>query len=95
MWLYMLGIVLVVLGFAGLFAGGIYTIVLLPLGILVLLVAGGMAMASRRAEARAGGSTGPSQRREAEKPLPISEPADTGRAPTSPEGLTDARRMQQ
>ncbi len=91
----MLGIVLVLLGVLGLFAGGIFTIVLVPLGLIVLVAAVTMGMLSRRAQARAGGSVGPSQQREAEKPLPISEPADTGRAPTTPEGLADARRLQQ
>ncbi|MBV8988366.1 MAG: hypothetical protein JOY58_15570 [Solirubrobacterales bacterium] len=95
MWLYILGIGLVLLGLAGLFAGGIFTIVLVPLGIIVLVAAVTMGMFSRRAQARAGGSTEPSQRREAEKPLPTSQPPDPGRVPTTPEGLADARRIEQ
>lgn len=95
MWLYMLGIVLVVLGLAGLFAGGVYTIVLVPVGVIVLVSAVAMGEFSRRSQARAGGSTGPSQEREAEKPLPTSHPPDPSHVRTSPEGLADARRAQQ
>ena len=89
MWLYMVAIVLIIAGVVGGIAtGGIFTIVLLPLGILALLAAIGTGAAARFAQRRAGGSE-PSQA------LPHAPVHENASVPTSPEALADARRAQQ
>jgi hypothetical protein len=89
MWLYMIVAALVVLGLAGgALMGGVFTIVLIPIA-LILLVGGLIYMAMGRAgERRQGGGGAPA-------PLPHSAASQPGHVRTSPEGLTDARRLQQ
>jgi hypothetical protein len=89
MWLYLIAIVFLIFGIVGGIAtGGIFTIIFIPLGVIVLLAAifsGGMAKLSQR---RHGGRP-PSQ------PLPHQPPHESGSVPTSPEALADARRAEQ
>jgi hypothetical protein len=93
MWLYMIAGALVVLGVLLAFVGGgIFTIVLIPLGLIVLGTGLISAASSRRAQAEASGTDSGDV---TDRPLPHSPPRDTGRVPTSPEGLADARRAQQ
>src|SRR5436305_12640306 len=89
MWLYLIAIVLLAAGIIGGFAtGGIFTIILIPLGVITLLVAGGSGLAARSASRR-GVSADPGD------PLPHSTSSGGGRVPASPEGLAGARRAQQ
>ncbi len=94
MWLYMIAIVMVLLGIVvGLAGGGIFTIVLIPLGLLVLAAAVFFSAAGRKAQGAGGGAT--DETHVPERPLPHAHPQSSGRAPTSPEGLADARRAEQ
>jgi hypothetical protein len=90
MWIYMAVLALVVLGLVGgIAAGGIFTIVLLPLAAIVLVAGIAYRGMGHAAESGAGGvQDGPA-------PLPHSSPSDPARVASSPEGLTDARRAQQ
>ena len=92
MWLYIVALVLVVFGVVGGFAsGGIFTIIFVPLGLLIVVSAavygwmGGSAQRRAEAEPPAG----------AEQPLPSVPGRDSGHVPTSPERLADARRSSQ
>lgn len=89
MWLYLIAIVLLLVGIVGGIAtGGIFTLIFVPLGIIVLVVAllsGGLASLTRR---RYGG-------REPSQPLPHHPVHEPGSVPTSPEALADARRAEQ
>ncbi len=94
MWLYLIAVAFILVGIVvGLAGGGIFTIVLVPLGLIVLVAALISAAAGRKAQQAAGGTAeeGPVPQR----PLPHAHPQSSGRAPTSPEGLADARRAQQ
>jgi hypothetical protein len=94
MWLYLIAGSLIMLGVVlGFVGGGIFTIVLIPLGLIVLGAGLISAASSRRAQAEASG-TGSSDD-VTDRPLPHSLPRDTGRVRTTPEGLADARRAQQ
>jgi hypothetical protein len=89
MWLYLIVAALVVVGIGGgIFAGGIFTIVLLPLAGIVLVSGLAYSTLARGAQERenAAGST---------SDLPHHPPDETGRARTSPERLADARRVHQ
>jgi hypothetical protein len=87
MWLYPIVAALVVLGIiGGIFGGGIFTIVLLPLAALVLFSGLGYSAIARTMQERAGAS---------QRPLPHRDDRDTGHVPTSPEALADARRAHQ
>jgi hypothetical protein len=74
-------------------SGGIFTIVLLPLGVIALISAVVFGAFGRSAQGRHGASThaGSSTAR----PLPASEHRNTAAAPTTPDELADARRVQQ
>lgn len=89
MWLYLIAAALLVIGIAGGIAtGGIFTIIFIPLGVIMLIAAllsGGVANLARRRQAGAP----PSQ------PLPHQPVHESGRVPTSPEALADARRAEQ
>lgn len=90
MWLYMVVAALVVLGIVGgIAAGGIFTIVLLPIAAIILLGSIAYRGMGHAAERGAGGSSG------GPGPLPHSSPTDPARVQSSPEGLADARRAQQ
>ena len=94
MWFYPLLLVLVVLGIVGgTLAGGVFTLVLIPLAVIVAVSAIVYAMWGRAVEANAGGSTEATTTKT--EPLPHHRQRPTGRAATSPEGLADARRQQQ
>lgn len=94
MWFYPLLFALVILAIVGgTLAGGIYTIVLLPLAVIVLISASVYALWGRALEGSAGGSTDASHT--GSEPLPHRRRRPTGRAPSSPGALADARREQQ
>ncbi|MBV9003749.1 MAG: hypothetical protein JO181_03760 [Solirubrobacterales bacterium] len=94
MWLYLLVGLLVVLGIVGgILGGGIFTIVLLPLALVVVASAVITGMVARSHERKAAGSTDATPT--TGRPLPHDSSPSTGRVPTSPEGLVDARREQQ
>jgi hypothetical protein len=93
MWLYIIAAVLLVFGLVGgIFTGGIFTIVVLPLGVIVLVGALVFGMWSRGAGASAHGGQSEIEPR----PLPHTnrpQPGTTGT--TSPDELVDARREAQ
>jgi hypothetical protein len=94
MWVYLIAAVLFGVGVIGAFAGGgIFTIVLIPIALLIAVVAFLFALWGRAAQGAAGGGTHESHT--SERPLPGSHQRPSGRAPTSPERLADARRAQQ
>ena len=94
MWLYIVVAALVGLGvILGFLGGGIFTIVLIPIALIILVVGLLSAASSRSAQKRAGGAT--EETHTTEQALPRQPERPTGRAPTSPEGLADARRAQQ
>jgi hypothetical protein len=89
MWLYPLVIALIIAGIVGgIFAGGIFTIVLVPLALVVLFSGIAYSMMARAAEEKAGAA-------DADRPLPHQRPRGNGREPHSPEQLADARRAHQ
>jgi len=93
-WFYPLLLVLVILAIVGgTLAGGIFTIVLVPLGVIAIVSAAVYAMWGRALQGSAGGA---SEGAEAGKhPLPRRPARPSGRTGTSPEKLVDARREQQ
>jgi hypothetical protein len=94
MWLYLIALVLLFVGVVGgVLSGGIFTIVLIPIGALVLLSALGHGMLARSAQDRQGASTDES--RPVGRPLPTSGHENTAPPPSTPEELVDARRVQQ
>ncbi len=94
MWFYPLLAVVVILGIVGgTLAGGVYTLVLIPLAVIVALSALVYAMWGRALQGRAGASTQATTT--ATEPLPHRRQRPAGRAPSSPEALADARRQQQ
>jgi hypothetical protein len=97
MWLYLIGGALVILGLvAAVAGGGIFTIVLVPLGLIALGAAAFSSASAWRAQrAQTGGPHESDPHDPTEHPLPHSLPRDTGRTATSPEGLADARRAHQ
>jgi hypothetical protein len=93
MWLYLIGVVLVLLGIVGAFAGGIYTLILIPIGLIMLASAAGYTVLGGGAERKGGrGSRGHAPVAE---PLPHSAPAQSAHHLGTPEELVDARRAQQ
>ncbi len=94
MWFYIVAAVLVVLGLIGAtLGGGIFTIVLIPIGLLIAVMVVLFGMWGRAAQGSAGADPEASQSNEG--PLPHSPPESPGRVPTSPEALADARRAAQ
>ena len=94
MWFYPLLIALVILAIVGgTLAGGIFTIVLIPLGVIALVSGIVYAMWGRAAQGSAGAATDAATT--SDRPLPHQRQRPTGRAPSSPERLADARRQQQ
>lgn len=89
MWLYMIAIALVLVGIVGgILTGGIFTIVFIPLGVIMLIVA---AATGGLARLKSSHHPGP----EPDAPLPHTTGGTAGAVATSPEGLADARRSQQ
>ena len=71
-------------------SGGIFTLIFIPLGLVMLAVAAGTGIMGRRSQH--GGRTRPSRT----EPEPLRHtPAQGTPTPTSPEQLVDARRSQQ
>jgi hypothetical protein len=94
MWLYMIALVLVVLGIVGgVASGGIFTIVLVPIGLIVAASAVFYGKLGHSATSQPGGE--PQDSAAANRPLPHTQERDSGHAPTSPERLADARRSAQ
>jgi hypothetical protein len=95
MWLYLIAVPLILLGIIlGLAGGGIFTIVLVPLGLIALATAVLTGAGGRRAQSGEG-ATSERPGDLSKRPLPHSPPRDTGHELTSPEGLADARRTSQ
>jgi uncharacterized membrane protein YfcA len=94
MWFYPVVLVLVILAIVGAtLAGGVYTIVLIPLAVVVLISALIYALWGRALQGREGVATDADHI--SSRPLPHRRRRPSGRAPTSPEALADARRQQQ
>ncbi len=94
MWLYMIAAFLIVVGLVGgVLSGGIFLIVFIPLGLIMLAAAAGTAAIGRSAHQSAGSET--QARPQPGEPLPHTAEGPTGRVPTSPEALADARRVNQ
>jgi hypothetical protein len=94
MWFYPVIILLVILAIVGgTLAGGIFTIVLVPLAAIALISAIVYGAWARALEERAGASADAAH--EPGRPLPAHERRPTGRVQTTPDRLVDARREQQ
>jgi hypothetical protein len=94
MWFYPVVLVLVILAIAGgSVAGGIYTIVLIPIAVIVAVSAIVYSLWGRALQGGGGVSTEASHT--SSRPLPHGRRRPSGRAPSSPEALADARRRQQ
>jgi hypothetical protein len=94
MWLYLLVAVLVGLCIFGtVFAGGVFTIVLVPLAVIAFCSALAYALFAGAANRTAGGSADPAQG--ARGPATRVSQTPSPRAPGSPGELADARRGQQ
>ena len=93
MWFYMIAAFLIVVGIVGgVASGGIFTLIFIPLGAIMLVVAVLAGMWSRARQGSAGGQTQGSKTEQA--PLRHTPPQGTP-APSRPEELADARRAQQ
>ena len=93
MWLYILVFAVLIFGIIGtILSGGIFTIVLLPLGIIAVisaLVFGGFGRSAQRGQGGSSdGKTSPG------RPLPSGH-SNAASAPSTPDDLTEARRVQQ
>jgi hypothetical protein len=94
MWFYPVLLALVILAIVGgSLAGGIFTIVLVPLAAIVLISAVVYSLWGRALEGSGGVSTDATHT--TNRPLPHRRRRPSGRAPSSPEGLVDARRQHQ
>ncbi|TMM08762.1 MAG: alanine:cation symporter family protein [Actinobacteria bacterium] len=94
MWLYLLVAVLVALCiFGGIFAGGVFTIILVPLAVIGFFSALAYALIAGGAKRSAGASADPSEG--AKGPVTRVSQTPSPRAPSSPGELVDARRAQQ
>jgi hypothetical protein len=94
MWLYALAGILLIVGIVGgLLGGGVVTIALIPIAVIIAASAFLYQAWSRASQGAAGADTDahPSTNR----PLPHSFREDSGHAPGSPERLADTRRAQQ
>ncbi len=95
MWLYMLGGALIVVGIVvGAFGGGIFSIILIPLGVIALASAAFYAMSTRSAHREAGAGTEADAHSGRPLPHSHSQPAESS-VPSTPGDLVDARREQQ
>jgi hypothetical protein len=94
MWLYAIAGILLLAGIVGgVFGGGIFTIILVPVAFVIAASAFIYSIWGRAAQGAAGADVDahPSTNR----PLPHSFRKSGGRAPSSPERLADTRRAQQ
>ncbi len=93
MWFYIIAAFLILVGIiGGVASGGIFTIIFLPLGAIMLIVAVLLGMWHRAQVGRAGGQTQGSKTEQA--PLRHTPPQGAP-TPSRPEDLADARRVQQ
>jgi predicted phage tail protein len=93
MWFYMIAAFLVLVGIiGGVASGGIFTLIFIPLGAIMLVVAVLMGMWHRAQE---GGSGGQTEGSKTEQTPLRHTPAQGASTPTRPEELVDARRVQQ
>lgn len=97
MWLYMIAAFLILVGIiGGVFSGGIFTIVFIPLGVIMVVAAVLFGMWGRASRAGAGAETRGGSETRASEPAPLRHtPASAPAAPSTPEDLVDARRAQQ
>ena len=87
MWFYPFAGLLLVLGIVGgVFGGGIFTIILVPLAAIVLFSGIGWGALARFVQEREGVNS---------RPLPHRDDSPPAEVETSPEALVDARRAQQ
>ena len=94
MWLYIVAGFLVLLGLiGGVASGGIFTLIFIPLALIMLVVAVVMGMFGRAAQGDTETSSSGTSRTEPE-PLRHTEPQGVA-SPATPEDLVDARRVQQ
>lgn len=94
MWFYPLLLALVIFAIVGgTLAGGIFTIVLVPLAGIVFVSAIVYSMWGRALQGSAGARTDATHA--TDRPLPSQQRRPSGRAPSSPQRLADARRQQQ
>lgn len=94
MWFYPLIVLLAILAIAGAtLGGGIFTIVLIPLALIALGSAVVYGMWARATQAKEG--TASASAEEPGRPLPHRRRRPSGRAPSTPGRLADARRQQQ
>lgn len=93
MWFYMIAVFLLLVGIiGGVASGGIFTLIFIPLGFVMLIVAIVMGMWHRGQQGAAGGQTEASKTEQ--KPLRHTPPQGAP-TPATPEDLADARRVQQ
>lgn len=92
MWLYMIALFLILVGIiGGVASGGIFTLIFIPLGAIMLIVG---IVAGMWARAQQG--TTRRETRTAEEPAPLPHtPAQGPSAPSTPGELADTRRAQQ
>lgn len=91
MWLYVIGLpLLLFLVIGGLLAGGVYTIVFLP--IAAIIIAGAVLYTMWGRSARPADIPGEAERVE---PLPHAHHSNVAAPPTTPDQLVDARREAQ
>jgi hypothetical protein len=93
MWFYMIAAFLVLVGIiGGVASGGIFTIIFIPLGAIMLVVAVLSGMWGRARQGSAGGETHATTT----GPAPLRHTPGQGTPrPNTPEELADARRVQQ
>lgn len=89
LWIFVLPLA-VVMVIGGLIAGGIYTIVFLPVAIIIIAAGMTYTMWGRATKQR----NIPGER-ERVQPLPHTSPANAGSVPSTPEQLVDAQRREQ
>jgi hypothetical protein len=89
MWVYLVVVSLAAIGvLGGIFAGGIFTIVLLPIAGIILVSSFAFTSLGKGAEQKEGAAP-------PEPALPHDVQRSSGHTRTSPEGLADARRVHQ
>jgi hypothetical protein len=94
MWLYMIAAAIAVIGIVvGFTGGGIFTIVLLPLAFIILVAGVLFGMVGRAQQGAEGQETNATHT--TGRPLPHHRTPAAEPAPSSPEALADARRVQQ
>jgi predicted lipid-binding transport protein (Tim44 family) len=90
-WILALGLALVFAG--GIFFGGIYTLILVPIAVFAAIVAVAYSVVAGAAKRQAGGETDPA--RSQRGPATSASQTEAPRAPARPGELADARRARQ